>query len=410
MNILSYAIATFAFIFLVGLFFVCTEFRKRKATSIGNVPSDPAVVEQFDLVLNNIAAAVMICSPDGMPSFVSAYIQVLTGHLPEEFREFDGDFLETLILDEDIERYRRSKSLSKLGEDSIVRFRIRHKSGLLLWLESRLVPTLNLSAEVESVLSITIDVTENINYQTQIEEQNQDLSDFAYMVSHDLKAPVFTIQGMAEAIREDCGENLGEEGLKLLQFISNAADRLHSLVGSVIEYSSLNNSSDSLESVSLSETMDQVVSDYAPHIKSAGVRISYGDNLPAVRGEAIRIYQVLSNLIGNAIKYRDQGRPLQIEVTAKIVPPRMIDLIVKDNGLGIPENKLEDIFRPYRRAHGGDIEGSGIGLACVKKIVTRLGGNVYAESVEGEGSTFHVIIPAKEATRAPIPEDLRRIF
>lgn len=408
MNYLLFAFLEF--IAIVGIYLLFTYSKKSKVPNLTNLVCDQAIVEQFDLVLNNIAAAVMICSPDGMPSFVSTYIQVLTGHLPEEFKGFNGDFLETLILDEDVERYRRSKNLSKLGEDSIVRFRIRHKSGLLLWLESRLVPTLNLSAEVESVLSIIIDVTESINYQTQIEEQNQDLSDFAYMVSHDLKAPVFTIQGMAEAIREDCGENLGEEGLKLLQFISNAADRLHSLVGSVIEYSSLNNSSDSPESVSLSETMDQVISDYAPHIKSAGVEISYSKELPAVRGEAIRIYQVLSNLIGNAIKYRDQNRPLEVEVTAKIVPPRMIDLIIKDNGLGIPENKLEDIFRPYRRAHGGDIEGSGIGLACVKKIVTRLGGNVYAESVEGEGSTFHVIIPAKEATRAPIPEDLRRIF
>ncbi len=385
-------------------------FNGKPSRSQNAIDQDQAISDQFDLVLNNIAAAVMICSPSGQPSFASTYIQVLTGYMPEDFRAYKGDFLETLIMEEDIERYRRSKSISKLGEDSIVRFRIRHKSGLLLWLESRLVPTLDLRAEVESVLSITIDVTETIHYQSQIEEQNQDLSDFAYMVSHDLKAPVFTIQGMAEAIREDCGERIGEEGLQLLQFISNAADRLHSLVGSVIEYSSLNNASDSPDSVSLSETMDQVISDHAPHIKAAGAKIEYPNDLPAVRGEGIRIYQVLSNLIGNTIKYRNQDIPLTVEVSANLVPPKMVELIIRDNGLGIPENKLEDIFRPYRRAHGGDIEGSGIGLACVKKIVTKLGGQVYAESIEGEGSIFHVVIPAKEATRAPIPEDLRRIF
>jgi PAS domain S-box-containing protein len=371
---------------------------------------DKAIIDQFDLVLNNIAAAVMISTTEGKPSFVSSYIQVLTGYAPEQFKEAEGDFIESIIIEEDLERYQRNKNLSKLGEDSIVRFRIRHRSGLILWLESRLVPTLSLSAEVESVLSIIIDVTETINYQTQIEQQNQDLSDFAYMVSHDLKAPVFTIQGMADAIKEDHGEALGEEGLQLLQFISNAADRLHRLVGSVIEYSSLNNSSESPESVCLSETMGQVVSDYAQQIKSSGAEIIYPEDLPSVKGEAIRIYQILSNLIGNTIKYRDTDRTLRVEVSAKLVPPRMVELVVRDNGLGIPEGKLEDIFRPYRRAHGGDIEGSGIGLACVKKIVNRLGGRVYAESVEGEGSSFHVLMPAKEVSRAPIPEDLKRLF
>lgn len=405
----------FLYIGMIGFLLASTlyffiKYRTCKKTKRANLQSDQLIIDQFDLVLNNIAAAVMICSPEGRPSFISTYIQVLTGYLPEDFQCYNGDFLQTLILEEDNERYQRSKNLSKLGEDSIVRFRIRHKSGLQLWLESRLVPTLNLSAEVDSVLSITIDVTESINYQTQIEEQNQDLSDFAYMVSHDLKAPVFTIQGMAEAIREDHGSGLGKEGLQLLQFISNAADRLHGLVGSVIEYSSLNNSSESAESIPLSESMSQVVSDYHQQIKDSGAEIIYPDDLPVVKGESIRIYQILSNLIGNTIKYRERSRPLRVEVSAKLLPPRMIELIIKDNGMGIPNAKLEDIFRPYRRAHSGDIEGSGIGLACVKKIVNRLGGNVYAESNEGEGSTFHVIIPAKEATRAPIPEDLRRIF
>lgn len=407
-----------AFIFLPLLLFLILVLNIKKSKVIETADpesfnisdEDKAIIEQFDLVLNNIAAAVMISTPEGKPSFVSSYIQVLTGYAPEEFKDAEGDFIEAIIVEEDLERYQRNRNLSKLGEDSIVRFRIRHKSGLQLWLESRLVPTLNLSAEVESVLSIIIDVTETINYQSQIEQQNQDLSDFAYMVSHDLKAPVFTIQGMADAIREDHGSALGEEGLQLLQFISNAADRLHRLVGSVIEYSSLNNSSDSQESVCLSETMSQVVSDYAQQIKDSGAEIVYSEDLPVVKGEGIRIYQILSNLIGNTIKYRDSERQLRVEISAKLVPPRMVELIVKDNGLGIPENRLEDIFRPYRRAHGGDIEGSGIGLACVKKIVNRLGGQVHAESVEGEGSSFHVQIPAKEVSRAPIPEDLKRLF
>jgi PAS domain S-box-containing protein len=367
--------------------------------------------EEFELVLNNIAAAVVLYHDDGSTRYCNSYLSVLTGYSFEELESpVSRDLLEGIILREDQDRFARAKKICALGEDSLVRFRIRHKSGLTLWLETRMVPIYNTRDAKYSVMSISIDVTETLQYQKQIEEQNQDLNDFAYMVSHDLKAPIFTIQGMADALREDHGSVLGQEGLSLLQYISSAAQRLTTLVSSVLEYSALTNSDETLEEVPLSEIIPNVISDFTEQMRHIDANIHIQEPLPIIKGEPVRIYQLFSNLIGNAIKYRSKERSLSIEITATQTSPTQTMVQIKDNGLGIPANKLEDIFRPYRRAHGGDIEGSGIGLACVKKIVDKTGGRISVTSEEGTGSTFTLTLPLSRPGERKAPRDLERLF
>ncbi len=378
------------------------------------------VKAELDLVLNNVAAAVILYGEDGDIKFCSPYIQVLTGYTNQQLQtnaiELTGsenvkdDFFKNIILEEDWQRYKRARLVSHLGEDSLVRFRIKHQSGLTLWLESRMVPIINYTGEVDSVMAITIDVTDSINYQKQIEEQNQDLNDFAYMVSHDLKAPIFTIHGMADALRDDYTDSLPDEAVELLTFITDAAKRLDKLVASVLEYSALSNSNESQTDLSLNETMSQVLSDYKEQLKGLDAKFTIPNDMPTVRGDPIRIYQVFSNLIGNAIKYREKSRSLHIQIFFRLLPPHLVEIEVRDNGLGIPEHKTAEIFRPYRRAHGADIEGSGVGLACVKKILEKLGGEVHAKSIEGQGSSFFLTLPLSKPARRAIPEDLERIF
>ncbi len=367
--------------------------------------------EEFEQVLNNIAAAVVLFNHDGSIHYSNSYMSVLTGYSFESLeQEKQIDFLESIAVNEDKDRYIRAKRICALGEDSLVRFRVTHKSGLQLWLETRMVPIFNSSKDSNSIMSITIDVTETLQYQKQIEEQNQDLNDFAYMVSHDLKAPIFTIQGMADALKEDFGETLGTEGLRLLEFISSAAIRLTSLVASVLEYSALTNSDETMEEVPLEEVLPNVISDFTEQIKNIDSSIRFQDQLPVIKGEPVRIYQLFSNLIGNAIKYRSPERPLIIDIRSSPESPSLTQVHIQDNGLGIPENKLEDIFRPYRRAHGGDIEGSGIGLACVKKIVEKIGGKISVQSKEGTGSTFTLTLPLAKPGERKAPRDLERLF
>lgn len=375
------------------------------------------VKEELSLVLNNIAAAVILYGDDGTVKFCSPYIHVLSGYSEKELqyaadgaKSEDEDFLKNIILEEDWQRYKRARLVSHLGEDSLVRFRIKHKSELVLWLESRMVPVINPHGDVESVMSITIDVTDSINYQKQIELQNQDLNDFAYMVSHDLKAPIFTIHGMADALKDDYASQLPQEAIDLLTFITDAAKRLDTLVASVLEYSALTNTNESQTEVSLIDTIQQVISDYKEQLKTVDAKFHIPEHIPLVKGDAIRFYQLFSNLIGNAIKYREPSRKLQVHIQYKTIPPNLIQIEIKDNGLGIPQNKIHDIFRPYRRAHGADIEGSGIGLACVKKIVERLGGQVSVISNEGEGSSFFIILPLSKPAGRTIPHEFEKLY
>ncbi len=370
--------------------------------------------ERYELVTTNIAASVIIRKLDGSVVLCSPYTQVLTGYSSEEIEELHAqgtDFLREIVNKEDLQRYERACAVSQLGEDIFIRYRIRHKSGLSLWLETRMVPVVDEDGEVASVMNVTIDVTDTLTYQQQIEEQNQDLSDFAYMVSHDLKAPIFTIKGMANALLEDYGSTLEQDGTELINFIVDGTNRLEQLVASVIEYSSVATKEGDMANVDLGKVLADVIADLRESIKqkNAEIRLPQG-TLPSVIGDTIRVYQVFSNLIGNALKYSSPERAPRIAISVSRPSSDTVAIEIVDNGLGIPEGRLDDIFRPYHRAHGADIEGSGIGLACVKKILDRLGGTVSVSSRINEGSIFTVTFPSPPSDPRAIPEDLARLF
>jgi PAS domain S-box-containing protein len=348
---------------------------------------------RYDVLINNLAAGVLVYDEDRTIRFVSPYTEVLTGYPISDFYEAPQDLFESIAVDHDGEKYARAKQISHLGENFQLQYQIRHRSGLRIWLDTRFVPIFDNKDQVVGLLCVTLDVTESIKQRHLLEQQNQDLSDFSYMVSHDLKAPIFTIKGMVGAIGEDYGDKLGEDGLELLKFIEDGAKRLESLVASVIEYSAVTVKEGERKPVETDEVLASVVKDFREQIRLAEAEIILPTNLPTVHGDPIRYYQVFANLIGNAIKYRSPKRKLRIELSVREHTHELVAVDITDNGLGIPQGKVKDVFRPYHRAHSSDIEGSGIGLASVKKIVERVGGQVSVTSVEDEGSTFRVLLP-----------------
>lgn len=368
------------------------------------------ILAEHELLTNNIAAAVIIRKLDGGISFCSPYTEVLTGYPVEDVLEHNGDFFETIVLDEDRERYRRAIMVSELGEDYLVRFRIRHRSGIKLWLESRMVPILDHDGNVQAVMGVTIDVTDTLNSQKKIEQQNRDLSDFSYMVSHDLKSPVFTIKGMATALSEDYGPQLNDDARQLLKFILDGAGRLESLVGSILQYTMISSAEHEEREVPLQEVIANVISDLGEQIRERKALVSVSAGLPKVMGHEIQLYQLFSNLIGNALKYSSPERIPEIFVSAKEIGLDTVVVEVRDNGLGIPSNKLGEVFRPFHRAHGGEIEGNGIGLACVKKIVERHGGRISIQSEVGAGTSFFVELPLAVPSVKADSDDLVRCF
>ena len=258
-----------------------------------------------------------------------------------------------------------------------------------MWAETRTVPILSPSGDLQASLSITLDVTGSVLYQKQVEEKNKDLQDFTYMISHDLKSPIYTIKGMYGVLKEELAKVINNpEIIEPLEHINTASLRLEKLVANVLEYSKLSARDFPCESTDMNQILKEVLKDFEPKIKEENIKISSPENLPVVLSNKDALYQVFSNLIGNAIKYRSAQRPLEINISGSSSSnSRHTDITIRDNGSGIPNEKLSDIFRPFQRAHS-NVEGSGIGLASVKKLLDKTGGQIKVSSNQNEFTEF----------------------
>ena len=358
------------------------------------------MVDRYEVLTNNLAAAIVIRDAEGKIAYCSPYTEVLTGFSVEEIYGCQNeDFMLRILHPDDREQYRKAFKVNACGEDFQFRCRFFHKTGIEMWAETRAVPIMDEHGEVRSSLSITFDITGLIRRQQLIEEKNRDLEDFSYMISHDLKAPIFTIKGMVQILEEDCGSGISPQAHETLHHIHTAVNRLEQLVQSVVDYSRINKRETVDEAVPLAQVLDDIRVEFQTQLAACGAELRIDAALPPVQGDRLKLYQIFSNLIGNAIKYRSPQRPLCIEVRqSPDEHNRYARILVRDNGLGIPAGRITDIFRPFQRAHGREIEGSGIGLACVKKLVTGFGGTVGVESKEGCGSEFFVTLPRAERT------------
>jgi PAS domain S-box-containing protein len=353
-----------------------------------------SLIERYEVLTENLAAGIVIRDEHGKITYCSPYTEVLTGSPLSEIYAAHSDFFIENAHEEDQDKFRRALSVSSLGEAFQFRYRFVHKTGIEMWAEMRTVPIFSENSEFLGTLSITLDITGTMRYQQQVEERNKDLQEFSYMISHDLKAPIFTIKGMLSIIKEDHKSILTGEPGELLTHIDKAAERLSSLVSAVLEYSKVTTRQSNPEPVNTSAVLSEIINEFSPAIKNAGAKITIQENLPNVIGDKLMVYQIFSNLIGNSLKYRDTQKELQIIVSADTQATRgSVAFMISDTGLGISKDKIETIFRPFQRAHSGSVEGSGIGLACVKKLLQKLGGSVIVESQEGTGTQFTIRLP-----------------
>ena len=359
------------------------------------IPSNAAKNLSADrAALNDIAAAVTERDRSGKIIFCSPYTEVLTGYSRSEIYEHTEDFFLSICFPESRERVFRSLKVSELsGEPFQFQFPFYHKSGIEMWAESRVVPLFDEDQEIRGTMSVTLDVTAMVRQQQLVEQKNSELKEFTSMVSHDLKAPIYTINGLINVIKEDFAEELPTVAKDLFSTIEKSATRLEQLVQSILDYARLGAKEFVLSEVSLSDVFQDVCAEHQHAIDQLGIHIEVPP-LPIVQGEHSALIQIFSNLIGNAIKYRSPERTLSIQISSTdgVIPKQRL-VTISDNGLGIPSDRLTDIFKPFVRVHEEEIEGSGVGLATVKKLVEKLGGKVSAESGEA-GSTFTVTLRA----------------
>lgn len=348
---------------------------------------------RYKILTENVPAAVMLHQSDGMVLWGSPFTEVLTGFSLSEVLKNRESFLLGQVHEEDKRLVEKSLAIVKTGEPFQYRYRFYHKSGMTLWLETRTVPIYDSSLNDYIALSITLDVTSAVLNQLQIEERNRDLNEFTYMVSHDLKNPINTIKGMIGILQAEPSIKKTRALEQAAAYITSAAVRLEDLTDGVLMLARVSASERTLEPVNLNDVLEEVVLDFQHQLERAEGTITTVEELPFVLGNRTQLYQIFSNLIGNAIKYRAPDRPLMISVAPERGNlRRRAAIVVSDNGRGIAPEHLDEIFKPFHRAGDSSVGGLGVGLACVQRLASRLGGTVGVESTQGAGSTFTVTL------------------
>lgn len=230
----------------------------------------------------------------------------------------------------------------------------------------------------------------------ELQKKHIEMEEFVYTISHDLKAPIISIQGFVTALNEDFANVLPEDAQFYLDRISKNTSQIESMIREVLEYSRIGRITQEKEELDLKEIIDDSLALFSAQIQTADIKINLKGKFPVIYAEKNRMLQLFGNLIGNSVKYMgDQLKPC-IESGVQEIGSRFVTVYVKDNGMGIPESFIDKIFNIFSRASDlkrQKIEGSGIGLAHCKKIVETHGGTIWVESKEGKGTTMLFKLP-----------------
>jgi len=323
-----------------------------------------------------------------------------------------------LLHPEDREDYlqRWNQSLRN-GSTFEAQFRLRRAiDGGYRWFVCRSVAVRDRGGKIIRWLGGCTDVQQQMEGATQLklanqalQRSNEDLEQFAYAASHDLQEPLRMVSIYSQLLQEEHGEALGNQASSYIKFAVDGAARMSNLLRALLTYSRVANAAaQPSEKTGAGPAAAAALLNLSTIIEDTNAAIEVGD-LPTVQIPEIHLVQLFQNLIGNGLKYRKeqypQGERPSIRIAARCQSNGWWLFSVADNGIGIEQEYLTQIFGIFKRLHGQAFEGTGIGLALCQKIVERTGGRIWAESEPGKGSTFFFTLPGVD-----IGEDVRTFY
>jgi len=253
---------------------------------------------------------------------------------------------------------------------------------------ARQAAILNLTEDLRHEISVRR-IAENKQDQLfkELESKNQEMESFVYTISHDLKAPLISLDGFSAALKNE--DNLSEQGQHYIERIRANTVQMSTLITELLELSRIGRVVGERQEIDVMALLQDVYDDFG--IDLPGSIIQVQEPLPKIYADRVRLRQVFANLIDNAAKFKNPKRELEIEIGCK-VEDGFQQFWVTDNGIGISEEHLERIFEPFQQLDP-EVSGVGMGLTLVKKIIDHHGGRIWAESKLGEGTTFFFTLP-----------------
>jgi PAS domain S-box-containing protein len=235
------------------------------------------------------------------------------------------------------------------------------------------------------------------NRTSQLESANKELEAFSYSVSHDLRTPLRHIDGFVELLQEELSPSVTAEGKRYLEIISKSARKMGELIDDLLDFSRTGREKMTLDSVNTEDLVSEVIQELAADHRDRIVHWDIG-SLPALNGDRPLLKQVWINLLSNALKYTRQRTETQIAIRSRKTENGFWEFSIEDNGAGFDMDYAGKLFGVFQRLHREDeFEGTGIGLAIVRRIILRHGGHIWAEGKVGQGATFHFTLPSNPA-------------
>jgi PAS domain S-box-containing protein len=349
--------------------------------------------------------------PDGRITFVNGRLAGILGYSADEL---PGRPITDFMLEQDLEEYRRFIERRHQGISEQLERRFKHKDGHTVWTIVSSVPVLDEARNYTGTFAMLTDISERkcaeealrqLNQELEqrvagrtaaLEQANNELESFSYSVSHDLRAPLRAIDGFSRILSEEYNAVLGEQGRRYTGTIASNARRMGQLINDILDFSRMSRREIAATPVDMTALAREVYDEVRAAAPAKRAIVLRMEELPPACADPALLRQVWVNLLSNAVKYTGQRAEAVIEVGGATASGENT-YWVKDNGAGFDMRYADKLFGVFQRLHGdAEFEGTGIGLAIVKRIVTRHGGRVWAESKLGESTALYFTLPASQ--------------
>ena len=349
--------------------------------------------EKYRNIFENIQDVIFQTDPNGIFLNLSPSVKELTGYTPKELIGRPTNVLQTDDEEPDaVIRLINEQFILKNYEKLV-----KTKSGEVICISLNAKMIFDENGNPHHIDCIAQDITQRkenekkiANQNQKLQIQNKELEQFAYITSHDLQEPLITLKCFSELIKADFPKDANEDIKQYLDFILESSARMQTLVKGLLDYSRTGSSME-IEKVNCNELVKDAITSLSDTIEKTDCQIT-AENLPDIYGYSIELIELFQHLISNAIKFKKKEVSLTIDINAELIDNGW-QFTVEDNGIGIKEQDQEKAFIIFKRLNNRDeYSGIGIGLAICKKIVALHGGNIWIESIFGEGTTIYFTI------------------